>query len=859
MIAARRIGMACLLAWAACAAPRRAGAADVDNKADEIQTLPGFKVDVVMKADKAREGSWISMAWDNKGRLLLAGQRKEPITRLTLQDGKVVKEDQLNLPLSECMGMLYAFDSLYVNGFDAKTKKYGLFRCRDTKGDDQYDSVEMLREWPGGTGDHGAHAIVLSPDKKHLFMVCGNFVSLPPDLVATSPHKNYADDMVLPRAEDGNGFGAGKKPPGGFVVEVDPDGKNPSLFASGLRNTYDICFNSDNELILFDSDMEWDWGTPWYRPIRIIHAVSAGDYGFREGTAKWPDYYPDSLPGMANVGLGSPTGVVSGAGAKFPAKYQKAMYVLDWTYGRLIAAHLTPKGASYDCQWENFIAPKSLHEARKTPLNLTDVLIGNDGAMYFSVGGRNTQSYLFRVIYTGPESTAPADLHDAAGAEQREARHQLEAFHGRPDSHAVEAAWKYMGSDDRFLRYAARIAIESQPVAEWKGKVLAETSPEAALNGLLALARLGGNDDQADLYKALAHFPISSLSPEQQLDKLRVIEVSIARHGKPDPATAGPVIAELDPHYPAKTFPMNRELCQVLLALGAPDAVAKSVHLLNTSPTQEEQLAYILYLRTIKENWTPDLRRQYFAWWAKDHSLAQHPAYVLKWFDDAGRSYADGSSFNNFIGHLHDDAEETLTDGDRKSLADVLAGYVPKPTVRKGRSVGGMKFVHDWQMSDLEPYLDRVSSGRNFERGQAMFEQAAQCIACHKFGNEGGSVGPDLTAVASRFSRHDILESIILPSKVISEQYANTVVRFKEGGGVVGRIVEETNDAVIVQPSMLSPEKVTVKKSDIAGREVSKTSPMPEGLVNSLTRDDILDLLAYIESGGRKDHPDFKK
>jgi len=76
---------------------------------------------------------------------------------------------------------------------------------------------------------------------------------------------------------------------------------------------------------------------------------------------------------------------------------------------------------------------------------------------------------------------------------------------------------------------------------------------------------------------------------------------------------------------------------------------------------------------------------------------------------------------------------------------------------------------------------------------------------------------------------------------------------------VVGRIVEETNDTVIVQPSMLSPEKVTVKKADIASREVSKTSPMPEGLVNSLTRDDILDLLAYIESGGRKDHPDFKK
>lgn len=857
MIAARRIGVVCLLALTAMGT--RAARAAGENKADELQTLPGFKVDVVMKADKAKEGSWISMALDNKGRLLLAGQRKEPITRLTVENGKVTHEDQLKLPLSECMGMLYAFDSLYVNGYDAGSKKFGLFRCRDTKGDDQYDSVELLREWPRGTGDHGGHAILLSPDKMHLFVVCGNFVTLPDDLVATSPHKNYADDMVLPRAEDGNGFGAGNKPPGGFIVELDPDGKNPSLFASGLRNTYDIGFNPDNELFLFDSDMEWDWGTPWYRPIRLIHAVSGGDYGFREGTAKWPEYYPDCLPSMAAVGIGSPTGQISGAGAKFPAKYQKAMYFLDWTYGRLIAAHLTPKGSTYDCTWENFVATKALHTEQKTPLNLTDILIGTDGAMYFSIGGRNTQSYLFRVTYNGNESTAPADLHDAAGADQREIRHQLEAFHGHVDPKAVETAWKYLGSDDRFLRYAARIAVEAQPVSEWKQRALAETNPQAALTSLLALARLGSNQDQADLFAALIHFPLPSLSADQKLDKLRIIEVSVARHGAPDEAISQAVIAELDPQYPSKDFPMDRELCQVLLALHAPDAVSKTVNLLNTSRTQEEQLAYVLYLRTIKNNWTPDLRRQYFAWWAKDRSLAQHPAYVLKWFQDAGREYSDGASFNNFLAHFHDDAEETLTPQEHKSLADVLAGYMPKVTARKGKAVGSMKFVKDWKMSDLEPSLDQVGHGRNFERGQAMYEQAAQCIACHRFGNEGGSVGPELTAVSSRFSRHDILESIILPSKVISEQYANTVVRFKEGGGVIGRIVQETPTQLIVQPSMLSPEKVTVNKADVSGREVSKTSPMPEGLVNSLTKNDILDLLAYLESAGHKDHPDFRK
>ncbi len=134
-----------------------------------------------------------------------------------------------------------------------------MFRCKDTKGDDSYDDVESLREWRGGAGEHGAHGIVLGPDKK-LYIVCGNFVDVPNDLAPISPHRVYGDDLALKRAEDGNGFGAGRQPPGGFVARVDLDGKNAELFSAGQRNAYDIDFNADGELFGFDSDMEWDWG-----------------------------------------------------------------------------------------------------------------------------------------------------------------------------------------------------------------------------------------------------------------------------------------------------------------------------------------------------------------------------------------------------------------------------------------------------------------------------------------------------------------------------------------------------------------------------------------------------------------------
>ena len=823
--------------------------------AEALETLPDFKVERLVSADPRVHGSWISMGLDNKGRLLLGGQRGQPMTRVTLKDGKPDKVEALKLPVSEAMGILWAYDSLYVNGSDGR--RFGLCRLKDADGDDNYESVEMLREWKGGAGEHGAHGIIAKDGK--LYTVCGNFVDVPDDVLPTSPHRNYADDLVLPRAEDGNGFGAGKKPPGGYVLRMDPDGRNPELFASGQRNTYDIAMNADGEILGFDSDMEWDWGMPWYRPIRVFQAVSGGDTGFREGSAKWPTYYFDSLPPSVNIGIGSPTGVVFGYGAKFPAKYQKAFYVLDWSYGRLIAVHLEPDGAAYKGTWEDFVAPKGLKgNGNKATLNLTDAVIAPDGAMYFTVGGRNTQAALYRVTYTGKESTAPANARDDAGAQARELRRELEKFHGHAAAGAVDAAWKQLGSEDRFVRYAARIALESQPVEQWKQKAMDEKQPDAALAALLALARVGPKDGQADVLLPLLKVKVDRGDERRMLEKLRVIEVSIARQGKPAAELASQVVNELDPMYPAQDFPLNRELCQVLLALDPTGAVPKTVKLMQAAATQEEQILYAHHLRTIKEGWTPELRKAYFGWFTEDHKDAKHPDYVLKWFEDAGRPYADGASFPRFIGNMHADAVRTLSDEDKKQLNEVLAGYTPPQERARQRAAAAAprKVVKNWTMNDALPLLADAAKGRNFNRGKQAYE-AAQCLACHKFGNDGGSGGPDLTAISSRFTRRDILESLIEPSKVISEQYQNTAVVKKNGDTVVGRLLEETNDKLVLQPDLLKPDKVEVKKADVQRRVPSKLSPMPEGLVNVLTQDELLDLIAYLESGGRRDHPVF--
>ena len=167
-------------------------------------------------------------------------------------------------------------------------------------------------------------------------------------------------------------------------------------------------------------------------------------------------------------------------------------------------------------------------------------------------------------------------------------------------------------------------------------------------------------------------------------------------------------------------------------------------------------------------------------------------------------------------------------------------------------------FVKEWKMGDLLPALDEVGRDRSFERGKEMFT-AAQCILCHRFSNQGGAIGPDLSSVGSRFNRYDILEAMLLPSKVVSDQFQNMVFMKKDGDDVTGRVVEENDERVEVLTNPLADTRVTVLKSEIKEKRVSTLSPMPEGLLNPLSREEILDLLAYLESGGNANYAAFKK
>ncbi len=816
-----------------------------------MKVAKGFKVELLYTVPKAEQGSWVALCVDPKGRLVTSDQYGA-LYRITppALGGKAsdTKVEKLPVDIGMAQGLLYAFDALYV--VVNNNEKGGLYRVTDTNGDDVPDKVELLRRLTGykggGLGEHGPHAVLKHPDGKRLTVVCGNQTALT-EYKTTRVPPVWGEDHLLPRLPDGNGFMANVLGPGGAIYNVSPDGKDWELFSVGFRNQYDAAYNQAGDLFTYDADMEWDFNTPWYRPTRVCLVTSGSEFGWRNGAGKYPPYYLDNLPAVANIGPGSPTGVAFGYGARFPARYQQAMFVCDWSYGKLYAVHLAPDGSAYKSELEEFITG--------TPLPLTDLVVNpTDGALYFAIGGRRTTSGLYRVTYVGdPIEPVQPRRGDGPAAASRADRLAVEQYHTKQAPEAVPAAWKLLDSKDRFASFAARVALEHQPTTAWADKALAEADPLKAIPAVLALARVSaadplhrapgaappGADLGPKLLGALNRIDIAKLDDAGKLDLLRTYQVVLNRTGKPAAADAAAIVAKLDAGFPAKNRLVNAELCQILIFLESPTAAVKTMKLLADAPTQEEQLEYLRALRVLRTGWTPELRQQYFTWFVR------------------AANFRGGNSIGGFVRRMKADAVATLTPAEATALKPIIDA---QPGAIRIPEEAPRPFVKAYTMADLAPALEKgLAGGRDFEKGRRLFG-AAKCFACHRYDNEGGSYGPDLSGAAGRFNARDLLESIVDPNKEISDQYAAVEIRTADGRVVVGRIVNLNGDSVKVNTNMLDPNALAdVNRNNIDSMRPSRLSMMPAGLLDTLKEDEVLDLMAYLLSRGDRNAPAFRK
>lgn len=796
-------------------------AGDVDPAS--FQLTPGFEIRLVRTA-KPAEDSWVSMAFDPDGRLIIA-KEKSGLLRMELSpDGQsVTKVESFAESLQECRGLAFIQRDLYANANNSKK----LVRVpMSTSG---FGEPELVFASTGGVG-HGRNDLALGPDGK-LYSIHGDAVDL--------PNGNGVTDFTSPFREASEE----EQTREGHLLRIDPDSKVVELLAAGLRNPFGIDFNEDGEVFSYDADAEFDMGAPWYRPTRVSHLVSGADYGWRGVTGSWPPYYPDHADNALHnldIGKGSPTAVKFGTRSQFPDPFQDALFILDWAYGRIVAVHMVPRGASYLMQAETFLQGR--------PLNVTDLDFAPDGSMYLVTGGRQTQSALYRVRWVGTndalakERVAAAKSNwlsrcDTKAGQSRRRRRLLESqLITPPGPEPLEMAWDALGDSDPWISYAGRNLLERQPIDSWASRALAEPASRTAAQALLALSRSGDVRWTSQVVQRLNQIVPTINDQRDRLALLQAYRLCFQHLDRWKPGLRQETSRALNDIYPCHSDvgPIqshNWILSELLVELQHPEVVSKSVQLLLNADNQRDQMQYLNVLRRAKIGWTTEDRHDYFS------SLQQAEQYLV------------GAGMAGFLQKIRDEALSNCDANEREKMVqvldqslDVMSRERPASTTRP--------MVREWSLSDF-PKADVAPIEGNVKRGAEVFV-AAQCASCHRYGARGALVGPDLTSAARRFSRRDLLSSILDPSKVIAQNYQAIQVVTVDGRSYTGlapMIGDYRSPLLRLATDPASPmEIIEIAKQDIESQKPSTVSWMPLGLLNHFSRQEIEDLLAYLRS-----------
>lgn len=792
--------------------------------ASSVRVQDGFKVELLRSAQEG-EGSWISMTMDDQGRVIV-GLDAQGLGRLTIDEqAATVTFEKLEQTdgFRHVRGVLYAHESLYVGATDTQT----LFRLKDLDGDGQFETQQLLQQLPYQSRyGHGTNQIVLGPDQM-IYVAVGNDVVFPEAMAEDSPYRHPRNDWLLPNPHD-----AGHDDRVGYIVRLDSEWQVWTVVAGGFRNQVDVAFNHEGDMFTWDADMEWDVGLPWYRPTRLNHVISGGEYGWRWGTGKRPAWFPDTLPSTLDTGLGSPTGIVFGGASNWPERYRQALFLADWQFGRILMVDLAPRGASYDASADWFL--------EGAPLNVCDMAFGRDGALYLITGGRGSQSGLYRVTWDGISASSdmlPVHSVPPAGpttdelsrAEQsREIRQRLEVYHQRSDDSELDFIWSQLGSSDEWLRFSARVALENQSLDAWRDRIAKSENTLATWTALLALSRVGDVSDQPLILSEFQEGAWSRSQPQDWLLPLRTLQISLIRQGVPEESARQQLLDRLDPLFPQDSFPANWLLQELLVKLGATGVLERSLDLMDSAATQEEQIQYAKTLTHVESEWDAPSAKRMIAWLNQNRRMVGGKLVEVTWRQ------------------LRADFESRLGERLRTELAtdlgilntlledELATGQPPRPFVKK------------WAIEDL---VDEVRLLRPEERSiEAGYRAlaAANCLRCHRLGERGSPIGPDLTQVSKRFDGRALLESVLEPSRQVDPKYAHSSFLLSDGRVVTGRTVGVSSKQLIVETDPLGGKTQTVDRETIESSMLGSQSPMPEGLLDTLTKEEVLDLLALL-------------
>ncbi|HEX7897633.1 MAG TPA: PVC-type heme-binding CxxCH protein [Planctomycetota bacterium] len=849
---------------------------------DTIKVPPGYKIELfASEAEFPDLAKPMQMSFDNKGRLWVAvipsyphyrpGDPKPNDKLLILEDtnndGKADKQtvfaDHLNLPI----GFEFAPEGVYVGHSTT------LLLLKDTNGDDKADQSEVIF---GGFDDHDTHHAIsaFSADPSGAFILSeGTFL----------------------RTSVETAYGPVRGTDGGFF-RFSPQRRHLERHAQlSIPNPWGVAYDDwGQHFFLHTSGPDFEWMVPGsiksrygsanprspdlvdtahrVRPTSGLEFVSSRHFP--------PETQGDVLLNNAIGFLGTKQHQMIDEGVGYRTKWRQDLTVSSDPCFRPVDLEFAPDGSLYIVDWYNPLIGHMQHNARDPNRD--------------HVHGR-----IYRVTYPGRPLVEPARIAGAPIAtllenlklpEYRSRYRTQRELRGRNPDEVLKAlaAWTAKQDDEHALLEALWLTWGLNRVDETLLHRLMDSKDYRVRAACVDVIRYNGHrlHDQAELLKKAARDPngrvmLCAIVAATWIGKdagLAVI-AEAEKAAPPDLLTKDKFVK--DTYRVGKAYLGNETVEDVnivkvpehlkgddrkLFVKGA-EIYSREGHCATCHQPDGEGLALSGFPPISKSPWvTQD----------EDRLIKLTLKGMFGPLELDGKKYPGLTPMTPFGGLLGDeDVAAVLTyvrnsfgnkatpltaakvKQVREATKDKVDFYTPEELMGAKPASTSRKFVKMWAMEDFKGDFDAPLKKRDFNRGKEMFT-AAGCVQCHNIQGTGGNAGADLTKAAQEHPGAELLRQILDPSAKIKDDFRVVAVFLKNDERYKGMIVKREGDTIHLAENLQEPGKtVAIKKSDIARVTPSDVSPMPTGLLITLSRDEILDLLAYLVSQGNPKHAAF--
>lgn len=671
---------------------------------------------------------------------------------------------------------------------------------------------------------------------------------------------------------------------GGGVVRIRPDGTDMEIYAWGLRNILDVCIDPSMDMFTRDNTND---GGGWN--VRVSHILQGAEYGY---PSRYINYPEETMPPLADFGGGSGCGGMFVYEPRWPAEFNNAAYTCDWgtsevyihrleseqatfkphqasflkiarptdvdmdTSGRMYVASWLNGGFSFSDKNVGFVAQVTPRDFLPKPYPFLDSQSTNQLIELLAHSGAAGMFHASReLIRRGAQSDVAEQLIETAANSSLKVANRVAAIFTLKQIKGAEANSQIitLGTQDPTLRRAALRAVTDRL------DQLNAASVEFALGSL------------ADKDAAVVAQAVSSLQrcaqAENILSKERRAEISTKLLSLP----ACSVDWQVKSHAEAQADRVVPHLVmQALTSLGSPESVikaldtsARKVALLTLRQMHQEETVTALIQRlyrpaddVLKQQVLDVLARLYYRegdytrgdWWGT------RPDTTGPYYDR--QMWVGSEKIENFLRATLQQGEvamrEKLLQSAERYRLPLAKEAAPTPVAEPMKQEpiviveidpSDLSLVGNMSLEKVTEAL--ANAPGTAEKGKALFQTQA-CVACHTFADGQPPKGPHLVDIGKRYSRAELLESILKPSAKLAQGFDSWQFLTADGAVITGFVVTESADKVVIRDGQGIMHELV--QADIEERKKQEKSMMPEGLVGNLKPEQLADLLAYLES-----------